>query len=185
MRRTPRHLFLPTTEAWRAYADAPVPIGGGQTASQPYMVALMTECLGLAGGERVLEVGTGSGYQTAVLSQLAARVYSIERIADLADRAAANLLQAGCRNVELRVGDGTLGWPEEAPFDRVLLTAGAPAFPDRLFGQVEEGGRLVAPVGGGGRQSLIVAARVDGRAQVRPVCDCVFVKLLGEEGWRE
>ena len=148
MGRVPRHRFVEEALAARAYGDYPLPIGEKQTISQPYMVALMTQALELVGGERVLEVGTGSGYQTAILAELAAKVYSVERIRSLADRARAILEELGYYNVLIRVGDGTLGWREEAPFDAVLVTAAAPEVPAPLVEHVKPGGRLVIPVGG-------------------------------------
>jgi protein-L-isoaspartate(D-aspartate) O-methyltransferase len=147
MRTVPRHLFVPAEWAREAYGDHPLPIGEGQTISQPYIVALMTEALGLRGGETVLEVGTGSGYQAAVLSQIVARVYTIEIVEPLAREARARLEQLGYRNVEVRSGDGYAGWPEKAPFDAVVVTAAAPSVPEPLKAQLKDGGRLVVPVG--------------------------------------
>jgi protein-L-isoaspartate(D-aspartate) O-methyltransferase len=149
MEKVPRHLFVP--EELRAYshADEPLPIGDGQTISQPYIVAYMTEALGLRGRERVLEIGTGSGYQTAVLAEVAAEVYTVELIPDLASRARRTLDELGCRNVRFKIGDGTGGWPEFAPFDAVLVTAAAARIPPALEDQLGRGGRLVCPVGTG------------------------------------
>ncbi|HYF00361.1 MAG TPA: protein-L-isoaspartate(D-aspartate) O-methyltransferase [Planctomycetota bacterium] len=183
MRRVPRHLFVPEALRAQAYEDHPVGIGGGQTISQPYMVALMTEALGLSGGEKVLEIGTGSGYQTAVLLAMGARVFSIERIGPLQEAAKEALRGAGFEGAVLRVGDGTLGWPEEAPFDRVLVTAGAPSVPVRLVEQLREGGAMVIPVGDEREQELLLVVREAGRVTRRRICTCVFVKLVGEEGW--
>ncbi len=182
-RGVPRHLFVEGAEVPRAYEDRPLAIGFGQTISQPYMVACMTEALGIAGGEKVLEVGTGSGYQAAILLSLGARVWSIERIAELSRRAAENLERAGRPGAQLRVGDGTLGWPEEAPFDRVIVTAGAPALPIGLLEQLREGGAMAIPVGDEAEQSLLQVRREDGLVKRTRICTCVFVKLLGKEGW--
>jgi protein-L-isoaspartate(D-aspartate) O-methyltransferase len=162
MREVPRHLFCPDGDLDLAYANHPLEIGHGQTISQPTIVAMMTEALDLRGDERVLEIGTGSGYQAAVLSRLCGRVYSIERIAALANEARRRLLMLGYDNVEVRVGDGYEGWPEEAPFDRVVVTAAPPAIPLALVEQLAEGGILVAPVGGDAdtdRQSLLRATK--------------------------
>lgn len=182
-RRVPRHLFVPPGEQARAYEDRPVEIGYGQTISQPYMVALMTQSLELQGGEKVLEVGTGSGYQTAILLALGARVWSIERIAELAEFARRNLERSGFTGARLRVGDGTLGWPEEAPFDRVLVAAGAPSLPVALVEQLREGGRMVIPIGGAQEQELYLVTRGGGKLERRKLGACLFVKLVGYEGW--
>jgi protein-L-isoaspartate(D-aspartate) O-methyltransferase len=182
-RRVPRHLFVPPGEEGRAYEDRPVGIGYGQTISQPYMVAFMTQALDLRGGEKVLEIGAGSGYQTAILLALGARVWSVERIPELADFARRNLERAGFREARLRVADGTLGWPEEAPFDRVLVAAGAPSLPVALVEQLREGGRLVIPIGSPEEQDLYLVTREGGRVERRKLCACVFVKLVGREGW--
>jgi protein-L-isoaspartate(D-aspartate) O-methyltransferase len=147
MRAVPRHLFVPAASLAEAYADMPVPIGHGQTISQPSMVAIMTSALGLAGGERVLEIGTGSGYQAAILSLLAAHVYSVEIVPALADMGGSTLRSLGYGNARVRAGDGYAGWPEEAPFDRILLTAAPGEVPRKLFDQLSVGGTLVAPVG--------------------------------------
>ncbi len=182
-RRVPRHLFVPDEIRDLAYEDRPLFIGHGQTISQPYMVACMTEALGLSGGEKVLEIGTGSGYQTAILLELGARVYSIERIPELSEFARGNLARAGMGGAVLRVGDGTLGWPEEAPFDRVIVTAGAPSMPVRLVEQLAEGGAMVIPVGDEVEQELYLVRREKGGVIRKRICACVFVKLVGEEGW--
>ncbi len=185
MSRVPRHRFVPAGESSRAYEDDPLSIGHGQTISQPYMVALMTQCLSLTGAEKILEVGTGSGYQTAILAELAAAVYTIERVEALSLQTQARLAEMGYSNLHFRVGDGTLGWPEEAPFDAVLVTAGAP-YPARPWKeQLADGGRLVAPVGPRLSQMLMVYTRRGETFEERPVCGCVFVPLLGEFGWKE
>jgi protein-L-isoaspartate(D-aspartate) O-methyltransferase len=185
MGRVPRHRFVEEALAGRAYGDYPLPIGDKQTISQPYMVALMTQALDLGGGERVLEVGTGSGYQTAVLAELASKVYSIERIRNLAERARALLEELGYYNVLVRVGDGTLGWREEAPFDAILVTAAAPEVPPALVEQLKPGGRLVIPVGGATVQVLKCLIKdPDGSVRESELIGCVFVKLVGEHGWQ-
>jgi protein-L-isoaspartate(D-aspartate) O-methyltransferase len=185
MGTVPREKFVPPSVMDRAYADCALSIGMGQTISQPYMVALMTESLHLEGCERVLEIGTGSGYQAAVLAEICDRVYTVERISEIADRARTLLTEAlSYGNIEFRVGDGTLGWPEEAPFDRVIVTAGAPAKPSTLLGQLAPGGQAVIPVGGEHWQSLMhYVCGAAGIVVERAVCDCVFVKLVGREGW--
>ena len=185
MGRVPRHRFVEEALAARAYGDYPLPIGEKQTISQPYMVALMTQALELVGGERVLEVGTGSGYQTAILAELATKVYSVERIRSLADRARAILEELGYYNVLIRVGDGTLGWREEGPFDAVLVTAAAPEVPAPLVEQLKAGGRLVIPVGGSTAQVLkCLVKEPDGLIRESELVGCVFVKLVGEQGWQ-
>jgi protein-L-isoaspartate(D-aspartate) O-methyltransferase len=185
MRRTPRHRFVEEALRDRAYGDHPLPIGEGQTISQPYMVAAMTQLLRLDGSEKVLEIGTGSGYQTAILSALARRVCSVERVPALAARARRVIEELGLTNVIVRTGDGTYGWPDEAPFGRVLVTAGAPQVPGPLFQQLAEGGRLVVPVGEPQSQTLYVIEKVDGRMRTSADCGCVFVKLVGKYGWDE
>jgi len=185
MERVPRELFLPEGQRGRAYDDAAVPIGGGQTMSQPYIVAKMSELLSLDGDERVLYVGTGSGYHAAVLAELADEVVSIERVPELAERARANLASAGYENVEIRVGDGTLGVPERAPFDAIAVAAAAPDLPDALYEQLKVGGRIVVPVGGRMNQRLqLIVRSPEGPAVVRSV-PCRFVPLLGEGGFSE
>ncbi|MBI2901849.1 MAG: protein-L-isoaspartate(D-aspartate) O-methyltransferase [Planctomycetes bacterium] len=182
LRRVPRELFVPPEYADRACDDRPLPIGSGQTISQPYIVACMTEALALRGGEKVLEIGTGSGYQTAVLCTLGASVRSVERIPELADSARARLTDLGFAP-GLRTGDGTVGWPEESPFDRILVTAGAPEMPISLLTQLREGGIMVVPVGGEREQELFVVRREEGFVKRTRICSCVFVKLVGREGW--
>jgi protein-L-isoaspartate(D-aspartate) O-methyltransferase len=183
MRRVPRHLFVEEPLRDRAHGDHPLPIGEEQTISQPYIVGLMTQLLELRGQEKVLEVGTGSGYQTAVLAELARRVCSIERLPRLAERARALLEQLGHDNVWVRVGSGTLGWPDEAPFDRILVTAGGPSIPPPLFQQLGEGGRMVVPVGDVANQTLTVVEKVRGEMKTRLCGDCKFVKLVGKYAW--
>jgi protein-L-isoaspartate(D-aspartate) O-methyltransferase len=185
MTEIPRHRFLDSALRSRAYGDHALPIGAGQTISQPYMVALMTEALALSGGEKVLEIGTGSGYQTAILAEFTPRLFTIERSAELARAAASTLKELGYGNVILKTGDGTLGWPEHAPFDRIVVTAGAPVVPPPLVDQLAEGGRLVIPVGGRDLQTLEVLEKRHGRVRSQRVIDCAFVPLLGKEGWRE
>lgn len=183
MARVPRHRFVDVALQSRAYGDHALPIGGGQTISQPYMVALMTEALQLQGGERILEIGTGSGYQAAVLAEFTPRLFSIERSADLARAAARTLKDLGYANVILKTGDGTLGWPQHAPFDRIVVTAGAPDVPPSLFEQVAEGGFLVIPVGDRETQTLEVIVKKNGKALSKRLLECAFVPLLGQEGW--
>jgi len=183
MARVPRELFVPDSERRRAYSDAALPIGHGQTISQPYMVARIAEALALRPGERVLDVGTGSGYQAAVLAELGANVVTIERIPELAESARASLAAAGYDRVDVRVGDGTLGLPELAPFDAVAVGAAAPAFPETLYEQLRPRGRLVVPVGGEHMQRLEVIVRSpEGPAVVHSV-PCRFVPLVGREGF--
>ncbi len=183
MERVPRELFVPQGERHRAYADAALPIGHGQTISQPYMVAKIAEALDLSGGERVLDVGTGSGYQAAVLAELAGEVHTIERLPELAEQARQNLAAAGYENVRVQIGDGTLGLPQHAPFAAIAVAAAAPGLPQRLYQQLEPRGRLVVPVGGRWGQRLEVVVRSpEGPAVVRSV-PCRFVPLVGEEGF--
>ena len=179
MARVARHAFVPRELQDEAYADRPLPIGGGQTISQPYVVALMTQLLGLRGDEVVLEIGTGSGYQAAVLSRLAQRVYSIEIDADLARSAAERLAALGYGNVQVRDGDGFLGWPQAAPFDAIIVTAATPRIPQPLVAQLREGGRLVAPVGRDGGQQLVRAVKTGGTLKTEPVTDVLFVPMTG------
>ena len=183
LRKVPRHRFVDEALVGRAYGDYPLPIGEGQTISQPYMVALMSEVLGLVGHERVLEIGTGSGYQTAILAELCAKLFSIERIKGLADRAVGILDSLGYCNVLVRVGDGTLGWRDEGPFDAVLVTAGAPVIPEALIGQLELKGRIVLPVGDANSQVLRKGVRNDAGMTWTEFGECVFVKLIGQQAW--
>jgi protein-L-isoaspartate(D-aspartate) O-methyltransferase len=185
MEEVPRELFVPSDLRKRAYDDAALPIGWGQTISQPYMVARIVEELGLDGDERVLDVGTGSGYQAAVLAQLADEVHSIERIPELADQARRNFEAAGVDNVEVHEGDGSRGLPEHAPYDAIAVAAAAPGFPQALYDQLTPGGRLVVPVGGRRGQRLEVVVRSpEGPAVLRSV-PCRFVPLVGEEGFEQ
>ncbi|HET8533852.1 MAG TPA: protein-L-isoaspartate(D-aspartate) O-methyltransferase [Methylomirabilota bacterium] len=183
MRRLPRHLFVDEALRDRAYGDHPLPIGEGQTISQPFIVGRMTELLRLTGREKVLEVGTGCGYQAAVLAELAARVCTMERIPRLATRARETLEGLGYRNVWVRAGNGTLGWPDQAPFDRILVAAGGPGVPPPLFEQLAEGGRMVIPVGDVANQVLQVIEKVQGTMRVTRDSGCVFVKLVGKYAW--
>jgi protein-L-isoaspartate(D-aspartate) O-methyltransferase len=183
MRDVPRHRFVPEAMAGDAYQDRPLPIGEGQTISQPYMVAAMTVALAPGAGDRVLEVGTGSGYQAAILARLAGSVVTIERHPALAARAIATIEALGIVNVRVVVGDGSNGYPDEAPYDRILVTAGAPAVPERLKDQLADGGRLVIPVGSEGLQHLIVVERRAGAFTTSEGEGCVFVPLIGEHGW--
>jgi protein-L-isoaspartate(D-aspartate) O-methyltransferase len=183
MRRVPRHLFVDEALRERAYGDHPLPIGEEQTISQPYIVALMTSLLELTAEHKVLEIGTGSGYQTAVLAELARRVCSIERLPRLAQRARALLERLGYQNVWVRVGNGTLGWADEAPFDRVLVAAGGPCVPAPLFEQLVEGGRMVLPLGDEEAQVLTVVGKVGGQVVMSRHGDCRFVKLVGKFAW--
>ena len=179
MRKVPRHEFVPAAARPAAYGDHPLPIGHGQTISQPYIVAFMTEALGLKGGEKVLEVGTGSGYQAAVLAQLASAVYSIEIVAPLADEARERMARLGYRNVHVRAGDGYKGWTEAAPFDAIMVTAAAPRIPEPLKQQLKDGGRLVIPVGDE-YQELVVLTRQGDRFEERRVLPVRFVPMTGE-----
>ncbi|HLX41032.1 MAG TPA: protein-L-isoaspartate(D-aspartate) O-methyltransferase [Ktedonobacteraceae bacterium] len=181
----PREIFLDEAQRNLAYADRALPINMGQTISQPLMVATMTQALQLSGKERVLEIGTGSGYQTAILSQLAAYVVSVERHEQLALQAVRCLAHLELANVAVYVGDGSSGWPEAAPYDRILVTAAAPEVPDRLVEQLVEWGMLVIPVGSQRQQELLVVHRAPWGKEIRSLGNCVFVPLIGEGGWHE
>jgi protein-L-isoaspartate(D-aspartate) O-methyltransferase len=185
MRKVPRERFLPKGQGVWAYDDAPLPIGDGQTISQPYIVAYMTEALALDGGEKVLEIGTGSGYAAAVLAEIAADVYTIERIDGLAIMARTILDNLGYQNVHVRQGDGTLGWPEHAPFDGIVVTAGGPDVPDTLKDQLKIGGRLVMPIGKSTwYQELVRVTRItEAEFDTEDLVPVRFVPLIGEEGW--
>ena len=183
MLSVPRHEFVPAEFLGDAYADKPLPIGEGQTISQPYMVAAMTEALELTGPERVLEIGTGSGYQAAVLSLLASEVISVESHTPLALSAQERLTDLGYVNVHVHNGDGSVGFADAAPYDAILVTAGAPEIPPVLAGQLREGGRLVIPVGDQENQELVQARKENGELKSRALFDCRFVPLLGRYGW--
>jgi protein-L-isoaspartate(D-aspartate) O-methyltransferase len=185
MRKVPRERFLPNGQGAWAYDDTPLPIGDGQTISQPYIVAYMTEALALVGGEKVLEIGTGSGYAAAVLAEIAADVYTIERIDGLAIMARANLAELGYENVHVRQGDGTLGWPEHAPFDGIIVTAGGPDVPETLKNQLKIGGRLVMPIGKTAwYQELVRTTRItETEFDMEYLMPVRFVPLIGERGW--
>ncbi len=175
-----RHRFVPDKLKGRAYEDCPLPIGEEQTISQPYIVALMTELLDLSGEEKVLEIGTGSGYQTAILARLAKTVCTIERKEELAGSAEIILNDLGYKNIKFKVGDGTLGFPEEAPFDRIIITAASPFLPEPLSKQLREGGKIVAPIGGNLGQILTLFTKKYGKLEELSVCGCTFVPLIGK-----
>jgi protein-L-isoaspartate(D-aspartate) O-methyltransferase len=180
MRLVPRHRFVPEEQRPAAYQDRPLPIGAGQTISQPYVVALMSELLDLKGGEKVLEIGAGSGYQAAVLSRLAEEIYTIEIIPSLAARAQETLTRLDYRNISVKTGDGFFGWEEKSPFDAILITAAAENIPEPLWRQLREGGRLVMPLGEPQRnQQLIRVRKVGGKQQIENVTAVVFVPMTG------
>jgi protein-L-isoaspartate(D-aspartate) O-methyltransferase len=183
MAAVPRHLFVPPEHAAEAYSDSPLPIGEGQTISQPYMVAAMAEALSLDGRERVLEIGAGSGYQAAVLSLLAREVIAVESQIALAASARERLARLGYQSVRIEIGDGSMGWPADSPYDAILVTAGAPAIPPPLIEQLAEGGRLVIPVGEARQQDLVRVVKRDGRTTRESLFACRFVPLLGHYGW--
>lgn len=185
MRKVPRHEFLPEAIRGMAYGDHALPLGEGQTISQPYMVALMTELLELQDTERVLEIGTGSGYQAAVLAELCGKVYTVERVKILAERARATLDRLGYNSVAIKVYDGTYGWKDMAPFDAIMVTAGAPDIPAPLVEQLREGGRMVIPVGERYGQMLIKAVKTAGGIITLKSIPCLFVPLIGNHGWKE
>jgi protein-L-isoaspartate(D-aspartate) O-methyltransferase len=182
---TPRHLFVPTGVRHRAYEDSALPIGSGQTISQPSVHARYLSLLRLTGSERVLEVGTGSGYQTVLLAHLAAQVFSIERIATLLERAREVIQQTDVRNVSLLLGDGTLGWREYAPYDAILVSAASPSVPQPLLDQLAEGGRLIIPLGGTEEQTLALLTRRGGEVVRQDVAPVRFVPLMGRHGWQD
>jgi protein-L-isoaspartate(D-aspartate) O-methyltransferase len=185
MERVPRHLFVDNVTIATAYSDMPLPIGEGQTISQPYMVAVMTELLELSGTEKVLEIGTGSGYQTAILAELSRDVFTIERMAHLAEKAEKRFQDLSYANIHIKTGDGTLGWPEESPFDRIIITAGSPEIPEPLLEQLADGGIIVIPVGGLYSQQLL-KYRKSGNNPVKEYhTPCVFVPLIGQYGWKK
>ncbi len=180
--RVPRHLFVSPEQRLQAYEDRPLPIPFGQTISQPYIVALMTESLELQGGEKVLEIGTGSGYQTAILAELAGHVYTIERFEELSQTAAVVLKEVGYKNISFRVGDGTKGWPEEAPFDRILVAAASDHVPKPLLEQLSPGGKIVMPVGDPQAQQLLAVSKdSEGNFAEEKITGCRFLPLIGEE----
>jgi protein-L-isoaspartate(D-aspartate) O-methyltransferase len=182
---TPRHAFVPTGLYHKAYEDAPLPIGSGQTISQPSIHAKYLELIKLTGKERVLEIGTGSGYQTVLLANLVEQVFSIERIPALMEQARANIQRAGVKNVSLLVGDGTVGWRAHAPYDAILVSAASPKVPQPLIEQLAEGGKLVIPVGGMEEQELIMFTRRGPELMRESILPVRFVPLLGMHGWRE
>jgi protein-L-isoaspartate(D-aspartate) O-methyltransferase len=183
MKKIPRHLFVEEALQSQAYTDHPLPIGEKQTISQPYMVALMTEALLLTGKEKVLEIGTGSGYQTAILAELSEKVFSVERIRSLAIRARKLLYELGYFNVEIKIFDGTFGWMEESPFDAIVVTAGSPDIPQPLIDQLAIGGRLVIPVGDAFVQDLVRVTKTEEGVRKEDLGGCRFVKLIGKYGW--
>ncbi|MDO8682657.1 MAG: protein-L-isoaspartate(D-aspartate) O-methyltransferase [Armatimonadota bacterium] len=184
MRKVPRHEFVPQEYLAYAYDNRPLPIGERQTISQPLMVAMMTEALDIDPDSRILEIGTGSGYQTALLAELSAKVYSIERYETLATRARETLASLGYTNVEVLVADGSQGYPERSPYNRILVTAGAPTVPDLLIEQLRIGGKMVIPVGDFSYQALTLVEKTDRGASYREITGCVFVPLIGKYGWR-
>lgn len=184
MMKVPRHLFVDEALLSSAYGDSPLPIGKNQTISQPYIVALMTESLGLKGGERCLEIGTGCGYQTAVLAEIAGFVYSVERISWLLSKAKRTLESLGYHNIMLKLDDGTWGWEEEAPFDAIIVTAGSPVIPPPLIEQLADPGIMVIPVGDSYSQTLVKVTKKDGNTVQEEISNVRFVKLIGEHGWK-
>jgi protein-L-isoaspartate(D-aspartate) O-methyltransferase len=183
--RTPRHLFVPSGVRHRAYEDTALPIGSSQTISQPSVHARYLQLLRLGGHEKVLEIGTGSGYQTVLLSHLVAQVFSIERVPELLDRARDVIAECGARNISLMLGDGTLGWREYSPYDAILVSAAAPEVPQPLLDQLAEGGRLVAPLGDREEQMLVMVTKRAGRLERRDIAPVRFVPLMGTHGWSE
>lgn len=180
--KVPRHSFIPQEEQKDAYSDFPLPIGNNQTISQPYIVALMTESLDLSGQEKILEIGTGSGYQTAILAELAQEVYTLERITELSQNAQKILSELGYKNIRFKVDDGTLGWKEEEPFDRIIITAYCPEIPEPLIEQLNETGKIILPLGDTFSQMLTIAEKNHGKLIYRDLCSCVFVPLVGIHG---
>jgi protein-L-isoaspartate(D-aspartate) O-methyltransferase len=185
MKKAPRHLFVDEALYDQAYGDYPLPIGWGQTISQPYIVALMTQELELKGDEKVLEIGTGSGYQAAVLGEIAKKVYSVERVSAILPRTKKTLSELGYKNIFIRVDDGTFGWDKESPFDAILVTAASPDIPEPLLRQLSDnGGRLIIPVGDEFSQNLIKIKKTDGKIKKENKGGVRFVKLIGEHGWK-
>jgi protein-L-isoaspartate(D-aspartate) O-methyltransferase len=180
-----RHNFISQDLRANAYADFPIPIAQGQTISQPYIVALMSECLDLKGEEKVLEIGTGSGYQTAILAELAKEVYSIEVLPELSKIAEQTLRAASYNNIYFKVGDGTLGWPEKGPFDRIIITAASPRIPLPLNEQMKENAKMVLPLGESLGQTLTLVQNISGRLEITSICGCIFVPLVGKYGSHE
>ena len=185
MEHVPREEFVPAKYAANSYDDNPLPIGLGQTISQPYIVAFMTQALKLAGSETVLEIGTGSGYQTAILAELARRVYTMERFNELSESAQAVLGRLGYANIDFYIGDGSCGWPDNQTFDRIIVTASVPEIPAPLTDQLKDGGLIVAPVGGLWVQDLVLAEKRGDRLEQKTLCGCRFVKLVGKHGFAE
>lgn len=183
--KVPRHKFVSEESQSSAYADYPLPIGENQTISQPYMVALMSQLLELKGNEIVLEIGTGSGYQAAILAELSKTVYSIERIPSLAEKAEKLLNELGYTNIKIKVDDGTLGWQESSPFDAIIVTAASPEIPQTLIKQLADSGRLVLPVGQTFGQTLVLVKKKKGRVETKEICGCVFVPLVGKYGYNQ
>jgi len=184
MQKVPRHLFVQEALQYRAYDDNPLPIGEAQTISQPYIVALMSQNLNIKGGEKVLEIGTGSGYQAAVLAEMGAKVFTIERVEKLARSAKKLLDDLKYHDIAVKYGDGTIGWAEHAPYDRIIVTAGAPEVPKAYWDQLAEGGRIAIPVGDIHVQSLVLVDKIEGKQVKSEVCGCVFVPLIGKYGWQ-
>lgn len=185
METIPREVFVPELEKKYAYDDHPLPIGCNQTISQPYMVAIMTELLKLSGHEKILEIGTGSGYQTAVLSKLAKEVFTIDRIPELVEKAKLTLKALNITNVQFKYDDGTLGWPEFSPYDRILVTAGAPHIPGPLIHQLKINGQILIPVGDSFMQTLKIITKIKNGIEETNSIGCIFVPLIGKHGWKQ
>jgi protein-L-isoaspartate(D-aspartate) O-methyltransferase len=185
MNGVPRHFFVQESFHHKAYGDHPLPIGGSQTISQPYIVGAMTEALQLKGHERVLEIGTGSGYQTAILAELADKVFTIERIKSIARIAKNKLDQLGYVNILYKIFDGTYGWRDQSPYDAILVTAAGPEIPKTLVEQLVDGGRIVAPIGDNASQTLTLLTKVGSQTRTQKLMDCSFVPLIGKYGWSE
>ena len=185
MSRIPRHLFVPDALQHKAYGDHPLPIGENQTISQPYTVGIMTAALNLGTNDRVLEIGTGSGYQTAVLAELAANVFTIERIKQIGQEAKKRLEGLNYLNIIYKTFDGTYGWPDHAPFDAIMVTAGVKEIPKPLVLQLKDRGRIVIPIGNEGNQNLVLATKTNGNIRTKIIANCKFVPLIGKFGWAE